>query len=80
MITSLSELYNWNQMTYRFGTNERSGFYELWQQHKKLKTIEVKQYFYLLMEKPLGCCFQIQSSYYQAAQYNQKTVIPVSLG
>ena len=36
MITSLSELHNWNQKIYPFGTNERSGFYELWQQYKKL--------------------------------------------
>ena len=34
--------------------------------------------FYLLMEKPLGCYFQVQSPYYQAAQCNQKTPIPVS--
>ena len=34
--------------------------------------------FYLLMEKPLGCYFQVQSPYYQVAQSNQKTPIPVS--
>ena len=32
-------------------------------------------YFYLLMEKPLGCHFQVQSPYYQVAQCNQKTPI-----
>ena len=35
-------------------------------------------YFYLLMEKPLGHYFQVRSPYYQAAQCNQKTAIPVS--
>ena len=35
-------------------------------------------YFYLLMEKPIACYFQVQSLYYQAAQCNQKTPIPVS--
>ena len=30
------------------------------------------------MEKPLGYHFQVRSSYYQAAQCNQKTPIPVS--
>ena len=34
--------------------------------------------FYLLMEKPLGCYFQVRSPYYQAAQHNQKTPIHVS--
>ena len=34
-------------------------------------------YFYLLMEKPLGRYFQVRSPYYQAAQCNQKTPIPV---
>ena len=28
---------------YKFGTNERSDFYELWQQHKQLKTIEMNE-------------------------------------
>ena len=36
------------------------------------------QYFYLLMEKPLGRYFQVGSTYYQVAQCNQKTPIPVS--
>ena len=27
-------------------------------------------------EKSLGCCFQVQSPYYQVAQCNQKTPIP----
>ena len=34
-------------------------------------------YFYFLMEKPLHRYFQIQSPYYQVAQCNQKTPIPV---
>ena len=41
-ITSLSELY------FRFGifivgTNEKSDFYEAWQQHKLLKTLKLSQ-------------------------------------
>ena len=35
--------------------------------------LKPSQYFYLLMEKPLGQFFQVQSPYYQMAQYNQKT-------
>ena len=35
-------------------------------------------YFYLLMEKPFGRYFQVWSPYYQVAQCNQKTLIPVS--
>ena len=27
----------------RFGTNEKSDLYELWQQHKQLKTMEISQ-------------------------------------
>ena len=34
--------------------------------------------FYLLMEKPPGCYLQVWSPYYQVAQCNQKTPIPVS--
>ena len=41
-------------------------------------TLKLPLYFYLLMEKPLGRYFQVRSPYYQAAQYNQKTPIPVS--
>ena len=40
MITNLSELYFRSR---RFGTNEKSDFYELWQQHKQLKTIEMRE-------------------------------------
>ena len=40
--------------------------------------LKLLQYFYLLMEKPLGCYFQVRSPYYQAAQCYQKTPIPVS--
>ena len=35
--------------------------------------LKLPQYFYLLMEKPLGRYFQVRSPYYQAAQWNQKT-------
>ena len=40
--------------------------------------LKLPRYFYLLMEKPLGRYFQVQSPYYQATQCNQKTSIPVS--
>ena len=40
--------------------------------------LKLPQYFYLLMKKPLGCYFQVRSPYYQVAQCNQKTPIPVS--
>ena len=40
--------------------------------------LKLPWYFFLLMEKPLGHYFQVQSPYYQAAQWNQKTLIPVS--
>ena len=36
------------------------------------------QYFYLLIEKPLGRFFQVWSPYYLVAQCNQKTLIFVS--
>ena len=39
-----------------------------YEQHLKLP-----QYFYLLMEKPLGCYFKVQSPYYQASV--EKTII-----
>ena len=41
-------------------------------------TLKLPQYFYLSMEKPLGRYFQVWSPSYQAAQFNQKTPIPVS--
>ena len=40
--------------------------------------LKLPWYFYQLMEKPLGRYFQVRSPYYQAAQCNQKTPIPVS--
>ena len=40
--------------------------------------LKLAWHFYLLMEKPLGHYFQVRSSYYQAAQCNQKRPIPVS--
>ena len=39
---------------------------------------KLPQYFYLLMDKPLGHYFQVWSPYYQVAQCNQKALIPVS--
>ena len=41
-------------------------------------TLELSQYFYLLMEKLLGHYYQVWSPYYQAAQCNQKKPIPLS--
>ena len=38
-ITSLSELYFFSSV----GTNEKSDFYELWQLHKQLKTMEMSE-------------------------------------
>ena len=38
--------------------------------------LKLPQYFYLLMEKPLGHYFQVWSPYYQMAKCNQKTPIP----
>ena len=35
-------------------------------------------HIYLMMEKPLGRYFQVQSPYYHVAQCNQETPIPVS--
>ena len=40
--------------------------------------LKLSQYFYLLMEKPLGHYFQVWSPYYQTAQCNQKIQILVS--
>ena len=37
--------------------------------------LKVPQYFYLLMEKPLGRYFQVRSPYYQMAKCSQKTPI-----
>ena len=39
-------------------------------------TLKPPLHFYLLVEKPLGCYFQIWSPYYQVEQCNQKTPIP----
>ena len=41
MIASLSELYFRFRKIYSVGTNEKRYFYELWQQHKLLKTMEM---------------------------------------
>ena len=40
--------------------------------------LKLPQSFYLLMEKYLGYYFQVRSPYYQVAQCNQETPIPVS--
>ena len=40
--------------------------------------LKLPWYFYLLIEKSLGCYFQVWSPYYQAAQCNQKARVPVS--
>ena len=40
--------------------------------------LKLPQYFFLLMEKPLGRYFQFRFPYYQAAKCNQKTPIPIS--
>ena len=42
--------------------------------------LKLLQYFYLLMQKPIGCYFKVQSSYFHMAQYNQKTPIPYPQG
>ena len=41
--------------------------------------LKLPRYLYLLMEKPLGCYFQVWSSYNQVVQCNHKTPIPISL-
>ena len=41
-ITSLSELY-FRIKIYPFGTNEKSDFYELWQQHKQLIAMKMNE-------------------------------------
>ena len=38
--------------------------------------LKLPQYFYLLMQKPLGHHLQVWSPYYQTAKCNQKTPIP----
>ena len=43
-------------------------------------TLKLPRYFYLLMEKHLDRYFQVCSPYYQVAQCNQKTLIPISSG
>ena len=40
--------------------------------------LKLPRYFYLLMEKPLGCYF-LWTPYYKAALCNQKVPIPISL-
>ena len=42
------------------------------------KALKLPWYFDLLMEKPLGCYFQVWCPYYQAAQCSQKTCIPAA--
>ena len=40
--------------------------------------LKLPRYFYLLMEKPRVCYFQVPSPFYQVAQGNGKTPLPVS--
>ena len=40
--------------------------------------LKLLQYFYLLIEKPLGRYFHVRSPYYWMAQCNHKTPIPIS--
>ena len=42
MITSMSELY-FRIKIFPFGTNKKSDFYELWQQQKQRKTMEMNE-------------------------------------
>ena len=42
--------------------------------------LKLPPYFYLMMEKPHGHYFQVQSPYYQAAQCNQKMPKPYPEG
>ena len=42
--------------------------------------LKVPQYFYLLMEKPIGRYFQVLFPYYQATMCNQKTPISYRQG
>ena len=44
----------------------------------KNMVLKLPQYFYLLMEKPLGCYLQAWPPYYQVAECNQRTPILVS--
>ena len=41
--------------------------------------LELPQYFYLLIENPFSCYFQVWGSYYQVAQCSQTTAISTSL-
>ena len=45
-MTSLPELYLKIQKIYSVNTNKKRDFYELWQQHKQLKTLEMKDAWY----------------------------------
>ena len=51
----------------------------LWR-HTSMRDMALKmsRYFYLMMEKPLGCYFQVCSPFYQAVQCDHKTPIPLS--
>ena len=43
-------------------------------------TLKVPRYFYLLMEKLLGCHFQVQYPYYQAAKTTKKHIFSYPQG
>ena len=64
----------WHPRSVEISTPEISVGAHFHAQHDT-KTI---QDFYLLIEKPFGCCFQLWCHYYHVAQRNQKTPIPLS--
>ena len=63
------------------GPLEYSHHWKYLKGHPSMRNIALKliSVFYLLIEKPLGCYFQVLSPYYRAAICNQKTPICVSL-
>ena len=46
--------------------------------HISMGEMALTWHIYLMMDKPLGRYFQVQSPYYHVAQCNQETPIPVS--
>ena len=60
-INSLSKLYFRFNRVYSVGANEKSDFYELWQQYKQLKTIEMRLELILTM-KGIYIDFQPEST------------------
>ena len=60
-INSLSKLYFRFNRVYSVGANEKSDFYELWQQYKQLKTMEMRLELILTM-KGIYIDFQPEST------------------